>query len=103
GTRQPPPVRAKRQIAIRKFENRSGQSELDWLRDGLPDMFSTMLSRSRGLEVLSPNQSNKNFSPGLAVSGSFSKFGKSIRIDARVIDTPSGSLVAAEDITVDDP
>jgi DNA-binding winged helix-turn-helix (wHTH) protein len=53
----PPPAPAgKRQIAILPFENRSGGDDLDWLRDGLPDMLTAALAHSRGLDVLSREQ-----------------------------------------------
>ena len=53
-----PPVGAKRQIAVVRFDNLSGQADLDWLRDGLPDMLDTTLSRSLAFEVLSREQVN---------------------------------------------
>src|SRR5207302_10313056 len=54
--RPPPAVQGKRVLAILPFENRSGQSELDWLREGLPDMLATTFSRSKSLDVLSREQ-----------------------------------------------
>jgi DNA-binding winged helix-turn-helix (wHTH) protein/predicted Zn-dependent protease/TolB-like protein len=118
GRNGPPAARSgKRQIAVLRFENRSGQAELDWLRDGLPDMLTTTLSRSNGLDVLSREQvslwlgrvGDNGLAAALeiarrshaqaAVLGSFQKAGESIRIDARAYDG-SGALVAAESITV---
>ena len=115
----PPPAAAKRRVAVLRFENHSGQSDLEWLRDGLPDMLETTLSRSKALDILSRGQtaSQRSRIEGIpadaaiqwaraaraqvAVAGSFSKLGNSMRVDARVLDTETGSLLAAEDITVD--
>src|SRR6185369_3857208 len=52
----PAPVAGKRQIAVFRFENRSGRPDLNWLSDGLPDMLTTTLSRSPELDVLSRDQ-----------------------------------------------
>jgi len=116
----PPPVAGKRQIAVFTFENRSGRPDLNWLSDGLPDMLTTTLSRSSGLDVLSREQLSvwlgrigdrglkgvielaRRSHAQLGILGSFASVGPSIRIDARIYDG-RGSLIAAEAITVDQP
>ena len=117
----PPPVSGKRQVAVFTFENRSGRQDLNWLSDGLPDMLTTTLSRSPGLDVLSREQLSvwlgrigdrglkgaielaRRSHAQLAVLGSFAAVGPSVRIDARIYDGRTGTLVAAEAITVDQP
>jgi DNA-binding winged helix-turn-helix (wHTH) protein/tetratricopeptide (TPR) repeat protein len=117
----PPAQAGKRQVAVLRFQNRSGQSDLDWLRDGLPDMLTATLSRSRGLDVLSREQvslwhgqdSDGGLSGALeiarrshieaAVLGAFARLGEHIRIDVRVYDVHSGRMLAAEGITVEKP
>ena len=116
-----PPPAGKRQVAVLRFQNRSGQPDLDWLREGLPDMITTALSRSRGLDVISREQLSlwhlETGEGGLAgaleiarhshieaaVLGAFARFGESIRIDVRVFDVQTGRMLAAEGITVDKP
>lgn len=107
---------AKRQVAVVRFENRSGQPELDWLREGLPEMLATTFSRSRALDVVSRERvALKGGAPPVegamtlarsvhasaAVMGSFSKLGDSMRVDVRVYQVDTGALIASEDITVD--
>ena len=111
----PPPIGAKRVVAIMRFENRSGQADLDWLREGLPDMIETTMSRSGALEIVTRERvyARRNSAPveavelarashaEVAVAGSFSKLGDRMRVDARLLEVRTGSLVAAEGITVD--
>ncbi len=117
--RSPLPGQGKRQIAIMRFETRSGQPELDWLRDGLPEMLATTLSKSPALEILSRGQlyarASRGIKPGVegalelarstrasaAVVGSFSKLGASMRVDIQLYDPRNGSLLGAETITVE--
>lgn len=101
--RPPPGVHDKRVIAILPFENRSGQNDLDWLREGLPDMLATTFSRSKSLDVLSRGQVYAHGQQGAhaTVSGSFSKLGSSMRVDVRIYDTHTGAVLGTDDITVD--
>ncbi len=116
----PPAVAAKRVVAILKFENRPGQVDLDWLREGLPDMLETTLSRSGALEIIPRDRvyARRNSTAGgpldtvelarashaeIVVAGSYSKLGDRMRVDARVLDARSGALIAAESITIDRP
>ena len=113
-----PTVGAKRQIAVVRFDNLSGQADLDWLRDGLPDMLDTTLSRSLAFEVLSREQVNSRLRTSnqaesgsdleraratrasVVIAGSFSMLGESMRVDARATDA-NGAILAAENMTVD--
>lgn len=119
GPGRPPSNVAKRQIAILRFENSSGAAEIDWLRDGLPDMLATTLSKSRALDVLTRTQvygRRNRTDPGspeaaielarsvhaqAAAIGRFSKLGESIRVDVWVYDVRNGSLLASENLTVE--
>jgi TolB-like protein len=101
----PPPAPAgKRQIAVLRFDNRTGQPDLDWLRDGVPDMLAATPSPSRTLNDLSREQlllwMDRSGASGLtdvlevarrshaesAIIGSFARVGNSIRVDARAYD-----------------
>ena len=107
----------RRVVAILPFDNRSGQSNLEWLREGLPDMLATTFLRSRSLDVVSREQAytrrkaeNKELRTDIelaraahaqaVVIGSFSNIGSSIRVDARMYDTARGTLLASDDIVV---
>src|SRR2546430_7348543 len=46
----------KKPVAVMFFDNQSGSTDLDWLREGLADMLITDLSRSGNLAVLSRQQ-----------------------------------------------
>ena len=119
-----PRVAVKRLVAVMYCENRSGTSELDWLREGLADMLITELSRSAQLTVLTRQQLHQllertgqrpgeTIQPAQAleiarrsqaesfVLGSFARLGEKLRVDLQLHDTRSGRLVASESLTVD--
>lgn len=119
-----PQVAGKKLVAVMYFENRSGTSELDWLREGLADMLITGLSRSAQLTVLDRQQLHRllertgqrpgeTIQPAQAldisrrsqaesfVLGSFARLGEKLRVDLQLYDTRSGRLVASESLTVD--
>ncbi|HEY3738458.1 MAG TPA: tetratricopeptide repeat protein [Bryobacteraceae bacterium] len=113
----PAPVPGKRQLVVLPFENQSGQSDLDWLRDGLADMLTATLTRSPSIDVLSREQAalwigrlGKSGLPaaievarhshaGIAVTGSFARLGSEIRVDAQIYDGRTGKLLAADGVT----
>lgn len=116
----PPPARTgKRVIAMLAFENRSGQTELGWLKEGLPDMLATTLSRSETLYVLSREQVRASLPRGenagtaavaglaqaahvqAVVTGSFSRLGDSMRVDVRILDPKTGAVIVSDDMSVD--
>jgi tetratricopeptide (TPR) repeat protein/DNA-binding winged helix-turn-helix (wHTH) protein len=112
-------------VAVMFLENESRTPELDWLREGLPDMLVTGLSRSRELAVVdrqqlellldraghTPNESVA-FAEAVTVAqranldhiivGGFAKLGNTIRIDLRLHDK-TGRLVRTEALTIDTP
>ncbi|HEX3083815.1 MAG TPA: tetratricopeptide repeat protein [Pyrinomonadaceae bacterium] len=117
---------SRRPVAVMFFENESGNADLDWLREGLPDMIITELSRSKTLAVLSRqqlhvllertghNQADKisldealkiarQTQAKLVVLGSFARLGDQIRIDVHLHDARDGQLLTAERLVVDQP
>ncbi|HSK71813.1 MAG TPA: tetratricopeptide repeat protein [Pyrinomonadaceae bacterium] len=119
-----PQINGKKTLAVMYFENQSGNSELEWLREGLADMLTTNLSRSPKLTILSRQQlhlllERNNFQPGDEISfenaleiarksraenfitGSFSKAGEKIRVDVQLHNTQNGSFLAAESLVVE--
>lgn len=121
-----PQVPGKKTVAVMHFENRSGNTELDWLREGLADMLIINLSRSDKLTLLSRQQlyilldrighqeTNKlSLEAALKIAqrsraeviviGSFAKLGEKIRIDALLHDATNGQLLAAESLLTERP
>ena len=117
----PSPTGGRRQVAVFRFTNQTGQPDLDWMRDGLPDMFTTALSRSLTLDVLSRDQLAvwlgrigeqglkgalelaRRSRAQIAILGSFAQTGHSIRVEAQVYDGSSGKLLAADSLIADRP
>ncbi len=120
----PPLLPGKRPVAVLHFENRSGDEELDWLREGLADMLTTNLSRSKSLSVLSRQQLHlllermgredanrlrldeaqeiaRRARAEALVMGSFVRLGSQTRIDASLHDAHTGQLIAAESLVAD--
>lgn len=108
------------------FENQSAKPDLDWLSEGLADMFITDLARFDKLTVLSRQQLHlllerngpKRQNPvGLdealeiarkshadaVLLGSFLTLGDKTLINMRLFETASGQLIAADQFTVDQP
>jgi eukaryotic-like serine/threonine-protein kinase len=119
-------VPGKKTVAVMYFDNQSGSSDLDWLREGLADMIITDLSRSDKLSLLSRQQlhlllerigHNENekirldesldvarrSQARIVVLGSFARLGEQIRIDVQLHDAQDGQLLAAERLVVDQP
>ncbi len=113
-------------LAILGFENKTGDSELDWLQAGLPEILLTdlaqsgatnLISRSRVLDCLSEGVKNSGHSASYLecveaarslgastiLTGTFYKLGDKIRIDARLEDITSGQIILAEKVIGDDP
>ncbi|HEV7767976.1 MAG TPA: tetratricopeptide repeat protein [Thermoanaerobaculia bacterium] len=102
-------------VAVMPFEQRSGSAELRWLREGLPAMLVTQLSRSDGFTLVSREQLTRAIEARDAgdrsplaiarqtratrlVTGTFAQLGGTIRVDAQLIDATSGRLLAGESI-----
>lgn len=121
-----PQVPGKQPVAVMYFDNQSGSSDLDWLREGLADMIITDLSRSEKLSLLSRQQlhlllerigHNENekirldealdvarrSQARIVVLGSFARLGEQIRIDVQLHDAQDGQLLAAERLVVEEP
>jgi tetratricopeptide (TPR) repeat protein/DNA-binding winged helix-turn-helix (wHTH) protein len=121
-----PGIAGKKPVAVMFFEDRSGGAELDWLREGLPDMLISDLSRSPKLAVLSRQQLHLllerighkagdaiSFEDALdiaektkaqvVITGSFTKIEDKIRVEVQLHNASGGQLLAAENFVVDRP
>jgi tetratricopeptide (TPR) repeat protein/DNA-binding winged helix-turn-helix (wHTH) protein len=121
-----PRVPGKKPVAVMYFENRAGDRELDWLREGLADMLIAGLSRSQRLTLLSRQQlaallghtGHQSAAPikledGLEIArraqaemmilGGFARLGDKVRIDVMLHDARTGQLQAAESLVADTP
>ncbi len=121
-----PQAPGKKPVAVMYFENRAGDRELDWLREGLTDMLIASLSRSQRLTLLSRQQlaallshtGRQNAEPikledGLEIArraqvemmilGGFARLGSTVRIDVTLHDAQTGQLQAAESLIADSP
>ncbi len=121
-----PRVPGKKPVAVMYFENRAGDRELDWLREGLADMLIANLSRSQRLTLLSrqqltallshlgqQNTTQIKLEDGLEIArraqvemmilGGFVRLGDKVRIDVTLHDTRTGQLQAAESLLADSP
>lgn len=121
-----PRVPGKKPVAVMYFENRAGDRELDWLREGLADMLIASLSRSPRLTLLSRQQLTTLLShlgqqskplikleDGLDIArraqaetiilGGFARLGDKVRIDVTLHDARTGQLQAAESMLAETP
>jgi len=105
-----PNLSSRRSVAVLPFENQSGAAELDWLREGLPDMLDTNLSRWPRLSVLSRQQVHDWAGRGtlknrasIIVAGSFAKLGDQLRIGVEIQDARTGQLLGAESTIAERP
>lgn len=109
-------------VAILGFENRTGDTSLNWLGTGLPEILITDLAQNRSLRVISRQRLLDAIeSKGSAVSddelrsaavdlgainlltGTYFKLGDQVRIDARLEDIGSGNIILAEKVMGADP
>jgi serine/threonine protein kinase/predicted Zn-dependent protease len=111
-------------LAIFSFENKTGDSTLNWLQLGLPEMLQTdlaqngtvkIISRDRIMDYLHQRGKGKSEQPdyqagvkaakalGAAtmLSGSFFRLGEQIRIDARLEDVETGEILLGEKVMGD--
>jgi len=111
-------------VIVAFFENNSGDAEVDWLSRGLPEMLTTDLSRSEGLDVIATQRLHdllemagkdsdtldRSTSAELArwaganlvISGSVFRVGERYRIDAQAYDTTTGTVRVAHKVEGDD-
>jgi TolB-like protein len=107
-------------VVVAFFENNSGDPEADWLSRGLPEMLTTDLSRSEGLEVIATqrlydllemsgtdaDRLDRSTTAELArwagadlvISGSVFRMGEQYRLDAQAYDTRTGTVVVAHKV-----
>jgi tetratricopeptide (TPR) repeat protein/DNA-binding winged helix-turn-helix (wHTH) protein len=121
-----PRVPGRKTLAVMYFENQSANPNLNWLSEGLADMFITDLARLDKLTVLSREQlhllldrsgqkpqdgihlddaldvARKSHAEALLL-GSFLTLGEKILINTRVVETATGQLIAADQFEVDQP
>jgi|HubBroStandDraft_1064217.scaffolds.fasta_scaffold00684_13 tetratricopeptide (TPR) repeat protein/DNA-binding winged helix-turn-helix (wHTH) protein len=125
-----PKVPGRKALAVMYFENQSAKPDLNWLSEGLADMFITDLARFDKLTVLSRQQlhlllktsaqrtghkpqdgihlddaldiARKSHAEGVLL-GSFQTLGEKILINTRLFETASGRLLAADQFEVDQP
>ncbi len=113
-------------LAILGFENKTGDSELDWLTAGLPEIMMTdlaqsgsgkIISRNRVLDYLNEKVSSisdlprhqdcveaaRSLGASTVLSGSYFKMGDKIRIDARLEDVETGEILFGEKVIGEDP
>jgi tetratricopeptide (TPR) repeat protein len=121
-----PRVPGRKALAVMYFENQSAKPDLNWLSEGLADMFITDLAHFDRLTVLSRQQlhlllkrSGHQPSDGIHLDealdiarkshaeavllGSFMALGEKTLINVRLFDAVSGQLIAADQFVVDQP
>jgi len=108
-------------VVVGFFENLTGNPDADWLGRGLPEMLTTDLSQSSGIEVIAtqrlydllaaagnerPRELDRSTVTELArwagadlvISGSIFRVGGRYRLDAQAYDTHTGAIVAAQKV-----
>jgi Ca-activated chloride channel family protein len=105
-------------LAVIDFNNSTGESRNDYLREAIPEILATNLAQSDKITVLERDRVKKILkesglimsgvtegdltkigkllSAKQLVSGSIIKIGTQFRIDVRITDTGSGKIIAAE-------
>jgi tetratricopeptide (TPR) repeat protein len=119
-------VPGKKLILVMFFDNQSGDKELDWLREGLPDMLVTGLSHSNAVTLLSRQQLHDilkrighkdsdriRMEEALEVAaktkadafilGGFAKIGNGMRIDVQLYDGQNSQLLRGEQLVLSKP
>ena len=113
-------------VIVLPFENSSNTDDLDWLREGLPDMLITNLGRAGGMRLLGREQVRALLAPegsdqkparvfdralswarqhraDTVITGSFARFGEKLRVAVHVYRSSDGSLQSSESFTADQP
>lgn len=121
-----PRVAGKRAVAVMHFENLSRSTEFDWLREGLPDMLITELSRSRKITVLGRQQMHQLLERGghdprgsiglddalqlarrgqaeVVALGGFALLDGKVRVDVQLYDARNGQMLTAERLVAEQP
>lgn len=112
-------------LAILSFENRTGESELDWLETGLPEILLTDLAQGQAIRLIShrrilealggtgkelsdysyEEQFNAAGDLGAihVISGSIYKQGNKFRISTQLEEVASGEVLFGENVMGSDP
>ncbi len=113
-------------LAILGFENKTGNSDLDWLQTGLPEILQTDLAQSDAVSIISRDRVVDCIEGGdphvgfghahkeclraanflgakHAISGTFYKLGDQIRIDARLEELATGKIISTAKVVGLDP
>ncbi|MBV9158885.1 MAG: tetratricopeptide repeat protein [Acidobacteriaceae bacterium] len=121
-----PPIPGKKTVAVMYFENQSRRADLNWLREGLADMFITAMARSDRVTVLSRYQlqlllQRIDHQPGseihldealeiarrshaeTIVLGSFAPLGDGFLVNVQVHEAVRGRLLTADRFTTSRP
>jgi len=90
--------------AIGSFENRTGRPDLDWMREGLPDMLVGSLARSPKLSLL-PRSERGSRSPRakVLISGAYTAIGNALRVEVLLTRTQDQRILGSEILTVEKP
>lgn len=119
-TPERPATRGRVAVVMAPFENLTQSPDVEWLRNGLPDMLSTQLSRDGRLSLLGSGNPRwlleqrggvtadvasllgaaRGVKADRLISGKFSRVGPRIRIDAQLHNVDTGALVIGESIVV---
>jgi TolB-like protein/Flp pilus assembly protein TadD len=120
-----PSETSRNRVVLTWFTNQSGHPDDDWLSQSLPEMITTDLVQSEGLEVISTQRlydlqamSGRSdittldrgtatelarwAGAGVIIGGSIFRSGSNLRIDVQAHDTTSGQVVAASRVEGDD-
>jgi tetratricopeptide (TPR) repeat protein/DNA-binding winged helix-turn-helix (wHTH) protein len=125
-----PRVPGRKALAVMYFENQSAKPALNWLSEGLADMFITDLARFDNVTVLSRQQlhlllmrsvrrnghqpqdgihlddaldiARKSHADGVLL-GTYQTLGEKILINTRLFETATGQLLTADQVAVDQP
>jgi tetratricopeptide (TPR) repeat protein len=112
----------RRAVAVMFFENKTGEQDLEWLQQGLTEMFNRALSQSQNLSVLGTERLHeivkrltekgiykdvdiemaaivaKEANVEAVLSGSIIKSGDSLQINVRIHETNQGQILKEESI-----
>ncbi|MFN7924134.1 MAG: tetratricopeptide repeat protein [Bryobacteraceae bacterium] len=100
--RRPVPADSRIPVAFASFDNRTGRSDLDWMREGLPDMLMGSLAKSPRLSLI-PRERASQARARFQISGAYAALGEAIRIEVRIHDLEDPRLIGSEILTVDKP
>jgi tetratricopeptide (TPR) repeat protein len=117
-------VPGKKSVVVMYFDNQSANRDIDWLREGLADMFIADLSASKHLTVLSRQQlyallerlghnrlENVQLEQALDIAqksqaesvvlGSFVRLGEKLRIEVQLYEVSTGRLLTTKSVATD--